>query len=432
MNEPLSILPLALLLAALHVAPVRPLDAQAPAVVGQPLSAWKSGWLDIHQISTGKGNSGFLVFPEGTTLLVDAGDAMEGVPESDPHPNGSRTPADFIVRYIKRHTSDSTRGLDYAMLTHLHVDHMGQISGRSSLEPGGAYRLGGITAIGSALSISTMIDRGWPTYDYPAPVTDSVVANYRRFLATRAASGMQIERFRVGARSQIVMRREATRYAECKVRNIVGNGAVWTGTGETSRESFPPVASLSAPDIPSENMCSLGVRISYGRFRYFTGGDLQGTADPGFPAWHSVEASIAQAIGPVDAHVVNHHGSMGAESDVWIKTLASTVYVIPSWAPSHPAPDVLKRLVNSRYAPTERYLYATELRASARTVIGARANTLSQSTGHVIIRVEPGGAQYWVIVTSISDERDIVTAVRGPLQSQVRDARVGNGAPFGK
>lgn len=392
--------------------------AQAPAVVGQPLPAWTPGWLDIHQISTGKGNSGLLVFPDGTTLLVDAGDAMDAVPDTDARPNASRTPAEFIVRYVKRHSSDSTRGLDYAMLTHLHIDHMGQINTQSPLGPGGAYRLGGITAVGTTLPIGTMIDRGWPGYDYPAPVNDSVVANYRRFLAARAANGMNAERFRVGARSQIAMRHAAARFPEFEVRNIVGNGAVWSGTGESARETFPPLASLTAPDMPSENMCSLGIRVSYGSFRYFTGGDLQGTADPGFPAWHSVEPSIAQVIGVVDAHVVNHHGSIGAESDIWIKTLASTVYIIPSWAPSHPAPDVLKRIVNSRFPPAERFVYATDLRESARTVIGARANTLSGSTGNIIIRVEPGGAQYWVIVTSNTDERDIVTSVRGPLQSK--------------
>lgn len=408
-------------LIALLVQPLHALSAQTPAVVGQALPGWTRGGLDIHQISTGKGNSSFLVFPDGTTLLVDAGDAMDAVPETAAHPNNSRTPAEFIVRYIKRHAPDSTRGLDYAMLTHLHVDHMGQIGAQSPLAAGGTYRLGGITAVGSALSIGTMIDRGWPNYDYPAPVTDSVVANYRRFLNARMSNGMRVERFRAGSRSQIALRHDAGRFREFEVRNIVGDGAVWTGTGDAARETFPPIASLNAPDMPSENMCSLGIRVSYGRFRYFTGGDLQGTADPGFPAWHSVEASIAQAIGPVDAHVVNHHGSIGAESDVWIKTLASTVYVIPSWAPSHPAPDVLKRIVNSRYPPATRYLFATDMRESARTVIGARANTLSQSTGHVIIRVEPGGARYWVIVTANSDERDIVTSVRGPLDAQARN-----------
>ena len=42
--------------------------------VGQPLPAWTPGSLDIHQINTGKGNSALFLLPDGTTMLVDAGD----------------------------------------------------------------------------------------------------------------------------------------------------------------------------------------------------------------------------------------------------------------------------------------------------------------------------------------------------------------------
>src|SRR5215813_2628572 len=57
-----------------------------------PLPAWTPGTLDIHQIATGRGNAALFVFPDGTTLLVDAGAAGDGLPESDPHPDASRTP----------------------------------------------------------------------------------------------------------------------------------------------------------------------------------------------------------------------------------------------------------------------------------------------------------------------------------------------------
>jgi len=51
--------------------------------VALPLSAqetkprfppWTQGHLDIHQISTGRGNAALVILPDGTTLLVDAGD----------------------------------------------------------------------------------------------------------------------------------------------------------------------------------------------------------------------------------------------------------------------------------------------------------------------------------------------------------------------
>ena len=48
--------------------------ARAEDVVGRPIESWQPGMLDIHQISTGRGNAGLYIFPDGTTLLVDVGE----------------------------------------------------------------------------------------------------------------------------------------------------------------------------------------------------------------------------------------------------------------------------------------------------------------------------------------------------------------------
>ncbi len=45
---------------------------------------------------------------------------------------------------------------------------------------------------------------------------------------------------------------------------------------------------------------------------------------------------------------------------------------------------------NSRLPPTERFVYATEMRQAARTVIGPRANALAGPPEHTVVRVEPG------------------------------------------
>lgn len=57
------------------------------------LPPWTPGTLDIHQISTGRGNAAFFILPDGTTMLVDAGAAGDGIPQTDPHPDASRRPA---------------------------------------------------------------------------------------------------------------------------------------------------------------------------------------------------------------------------------------------------------------------------------------------------------------------------------------------------
>ena len=38
------------------------------------LAPWREGYLDIHQISTGRGNATFMILPDGTTMMVDMGD----------------------------------------------------------------------------------------------------------------------------------------------------------------------------------------------------------------------------------------------------------------------------------------------------------------------------------------------------------------------
>ena len=387
------------------------------AGAGDPLPPWSSGMLDIHQISTGRGNSALLIFPDGTTLLVDAGAAGDGIPETDPHPDATRAPGEWIARYAKRHLPPGSESLDYALITHFHADHMGQLVPASPLDRAGAYRLAGITQVDHALPIHVLIDRGWPDYSYPAPVSDTAMANYRRFLEVRGKSGLKIERFRPGAASQIRLMHDAAKYANFEVRNIIGNGEVWTGSGESARKTFPPLESLAQADIPNENMCSLGIRIQYGRFRYFTGGDLPGTPDPGFPAWHAVEAAIAPMIGTVDVHVVNQHGSMGEESEAFLDQLRSTVLIVPSWAPSHPAPDVLKRIMNSRFPPATRHVFATDLREAAKIVIGQRATRLAGPPGHIVVRVDPGGGRYSVFVLDNRDERNLIRSVTGPISS---------------
>lgn len=98
----------------------------------------------------------------------------------------------------------------------------------------------------------------------------------------------------------------------------------------------------------------------------------------------------------------------------------SKVFVIPAWAPSHPAPDTLKRIMNSRFPPAQRLVYSTDLRPAAKTVIGPRATQLAGPTGHIVIGVAPGGVTYSVYVPDNADDRDFIRSVAGPSVSGER------------
>src|SRR5690242_8405647 len=77
------------------------MPGHAGDTVGKPISPWKPGTLDIHQISTGRGNAGLYILPDGTTLLVDAGEmATKTAAHTPDRPDNTRLAGERLVRYI--------------------------------------------------------------------------------------------------------------------------------------------------------------------------------------------------------------------------------------------------------------------------------------------------------------------------------------------
>ena len=180
---------------------------------------------------------------------------------------------------------------------------------------------------------------------------------------------------------------------------------------------FRRSASLAPEDRPSENMCSIGLRIRYGRFDYFTGGDMPGVPDAGAPAWQSVETAVARAIGPTDVHVVNHHGSIDPESAIFLDDAALAVMILPAWSVTHPSQDVLKRMLAVRLYPGPHDIFATVFRQAAKDSIGTRATQVQADHGHIVVRVEPGGDRYRVFVLDAALPSAPILSVHGPYTS---------------
>jgi hypothetical protein len=230
---------------------------------------------------------------------------------------------------------------------------------------------------------------------------------------------MRIERAEAGRMNQIVPVHDPARFPGFEVRVVAVNDRVWTGKGTEAMKRFPALESIGVPgDRPIENMCSIALRFRYGRFDFFTGGDTMGYPVPGAPAWHDVETAIAMAMGPTDVHVVNHHGSIESENPFFLATLRSRVMVLPSWSPTHPSQDVLKRMLSTRIYPGPRDIFAVLLRDVTKASIGARASQVASDHGHVVVRVEPGGDRYWVLVLDDTKETYRVTSVHGPYVSE--------------
>ncbi|RPI28547.1 MAG: hypothetical protein EHM61_04760 [Acidobacteria bacterium] len=388
--------------------------------IGEPLPAWTEGTLDIHQINTGRGNAAFLVFPDGSTLLVDAG-ALGNRTERHvaPKPDDSHSAGEVIARYIRRfHPKAESAVLDYALLTHFHGDHMGDVTAASKPSSLGPYKLAGITEVAEHVAIRTMLDRGWPTYDYPAPLQGAMMDNYRAFLKWQTENrGMKVERLKPGRNDQIRLVNSPAKYADFEVRIVMANGEVWTGVASDTRHHFPPLSEMRPDDRPSENPCSAGFRLSYGGFDYFSGGDITGIPEPGAPAWHDVETPVAKAVGPVEVSLLNHHGYIDSQNVFFLAALRPRTWILPVWDSAHPTPSVYNRLRSTRTYPGPRDLFMTNMHPANRIVTPGLDQVASQQ-GHILVRVSPGGGDYRVIILDDSAEINKVKAVQGPFETR--------------
>lgn len=395
------------------------LTAQAEDAVGNPISPWQPGTLDIHQISTGRGNAGLYILPDGTTLLVDAGEMPTKTAAHTPdRPDNTRPAGERIVRYIRHALGhDAQSALDYVVLTHFHDDHMGGPSDKSPTASCGAYRLAGITQVGESLKIGKLLDRGWPDYNYPKPLEDTATKNYRAFVSWQTEQeGLSIERFVPGRNNQVVLCRDAKKYPNFQFRNVSANGEIWTGEGVSTRQHFPPLDAMPAALWPDENMCSISFRLSYGKFDYFNGGDIPGVVSKGRPSWHNVETPVAKAVGPVEAAILNHHGYLDTHNEFFIATLHPRVWTLSVWDQHHPTAGVWDRLQSDQIYPGPRDVFATDLHPANRQTIKG-IEKLASDAGHIVVRVTPGGDSFRVVIVDDSSESHRVTKVFGPYPS---------------
>jgi hypothetical protein len=225
------------------------------------------------------------------------------------------------------------------------------------------------------------------------------------------------ERARPGRADQIVPVRAPAEAPGFEARIVAANGEVWTGKGDAASPTFPPLSGVPDADRPPENPCSVALLIRYGGFSLYTGGDLYGMPEPGAPAFWDVETPIAKAIGKTDVMVVNHHGSIDVANPFFLATLAPRVIVVPAWSPTHPSPDVLKRLLSKRIWPAPRDVFVTFLRDATKAAIGPREAQVASDEGHVVVRVAPGGASFRVYVVDDRSESGAVKSVHGPYAS---------------
>lgn len=209
------------------------------------------------------------------------------------------------------------------------------------------------------------------------------------------------------------MRKEPKKFGNFHVQNLAANGDVWTGFGTETRSQFPDLATLKPEEYPTENMCSAALRVSYGKFDYYTGGDLPNFDNYGAAPWRDIETPVAKVAGPVEVAVVNHHGYADAVGPGFVRALRPKQFIIEAWDSAHPVVNTLANMQSKLLYSNDRQIFETAMKPE-NVIANKEIRKMTSTNGHVVVRVAPGGDTYEIFVTTNADESDKVVASYGP------------------
>lgn len=376
---------------------------------------WKPGELDIHFIHTGVGEQTFFIFPDGTTMLLDCGDThhRKYMGEVPPQPGADRLGGEWTSRYIQRLVP--ARAIDYLMVSHWHGDHIGDPSLGFKKTPDGR-RVVGITAVAEDFRFRRYFDHQYPrTGQYAMDPDPEAFALFQEWLARARADGLEVRPFRVGARDQIALVKDPARYPSFSVRNLCANAVLWDGADGTVDCGAAHVKATGKKRI-HENRLSAAIRVDYGPFSYYTGGDAELTLVGADGKPFNYEEAIGRACGPVDVAKTNHHAGSHGMSAAFCREIRATVYLSSVWQAKMVDHVSLSSMCSRDLYPGERMVCFGWIADSVKPVAAAYGADIAPA-GHAVVKVAPGGGTYRVYTLSAADESMRVLGCRDFVSS---------------
>jgi len=271
------------------------------------LAPWTAGQLDIHIINAGRGECIFIIYPDGTTMCIDAGEyggesAAHGGSGTyvlrKPYDLTSESPTGKLIRVYKVYTAymkymmknNGHNYLDYFLLTHFHQDHAGAASSSYELA-GDGYIASGPSAIYEDLPIKKIVTRTAPDASLPishkeGDVNDNLVANFYQFAKYRQNSdGM--EWYKINTTTARDNQFPAKYGGNVTMETVIANENYWNGSGWTSKASG------------YENNKSIGTKLTWGTFNAYFGADCGDQ--------NGILAAASSYIGKVELFKGSHH-----------------------------------------------------------------------------------------------------------------------------
>lgn len=380
--------------------------------VGKSWPGWKPGHFQFHLIYTGVAESLLIVFPDSTSMLLDCGDhaACERGKLSVPIlPDQSRHAGEWVARYVLR-ANPNGKDVDYMLLSHYHSDHGGQTKFHAGLAPNGRYYLSGFGQAMEYLSFRHAIDRAWPTFDDPLPMSDSydggTIAQMKEVYRELERRGTKVERYRLEKGSDQIrpLRGPVEGF---RVVPLCSNGRILHPDGRVV-DVMKPLIERGKLRSVNENTLSIGMRFEYGPFRFYTAGDFSHHEVQPDGSIFEAEAEIAKVCGPCQVAKVNHHGHHSMPPAL-VAALRSRVYLGCIWDQLHMTRDTMRNLANRRTYPGERTILPGIMPKERRLEDQVEPwlkdiDPAIFDGAHVVVDVEPGGRDYSLYALEARDE----------------------------
>jgi len=303
--------------------------------------AWAKPSSDTHKalqiffVDVEGGQATLFVTPAKQSLLIDTG-----------WPGNDGRDADRIVTVAKK---AGISKIDYVLITHFHVDHVG-----------------GLPQLAARMPIGTILDHGDNREPGDAATAKGWQA-YQDMLATKKYGQLTLK---PGDSLPIRGVKTTVISADGVLLDHALPGAGQENAACKNAETFPP--------DQTENARSLGTLITFGKLRILDLGDLT----------HDKEMELVcptNKLGTIDIFVVSHHGWSQSNSPAFVNAIAPRVAVMDNGAKKGGSPSVWDTLEKSPRLENLWQLHYSEEGGEAHNVAAEfLANVQGPDEGHYL------------------------------------------------
>ncbi len=255
---------------------------------------WAAKNLEIYFVDVEGGQATLIVAPSGESMLVDTGWLGYGGRDAE------------RIAAIAKHAK--IKKIDYVLITHHHLDHVG-----------------GALALSQRLPVGTFLDHGANVET--GKQAAELDANYAKALAD--------------AQHKVVKAGDTIPVKGLDIRVVAANGEHISNPLPGGGQSNTACATAIRKETdPSENARSAGFVLSYGSFRFLDLGDL---------TWNK-EMELAcpkNLIGPIDVYLTTHHGLEQSNAPALVHALHPKVAIMNNGAKKGGSPSAWQAIRSS-------------------------------------------------------------------------------------